>query len=46
MITDETANPDPNNDADGDDPGRAPQAPQPLSPDDYAEAQKEARENE
>lgn len=46
MITDENVNPDPNNDADGDDPGRDSQAPKPLSPDEYAEAQKEARENE
>ncbi len=41
MFTDENANPDPNNDADSDDPGREGQ--EPLSPDEYAEAQKDAR---
>ncbi len=42
MLTDETANPDPNNDADSDDPGFATANP-PLSPDEYAEGQKDAR---
>ena len=41
MLTDESANPDPNNDADSDDPGRA--GLPPLSPEEYAEAQKDAR---
>jgi len=45
MITDEKANPDPNNDADSDDPGFESNIP-PLSPEDYAKLQKEARENE
>ncbi|GEM_PF-4928457 len=43
MLTDENANPNPNNDSDSDDPGRESTAPQPLSPEEYAEAQKDAR---
>lgn len=46
MLTDENANPDPMNDADSDDPGRDSNMAPPLSPDDYAKLQKEARENE
>ena len=41
MLTDENVNPDPNNDADSDDPGREGQAP--LRPEEYAAAQKDAR---
>ena len=42
MLTDENANPDPMNDADSDDPGFENPNP-PLSPEEYAKAQKEAR---
>ena len=44
MLTDENANPDPMNDADSDDPGFESSTP-PLSPEEYAKLQKEARNN-